>query len=808
MAQSSAFPRVIRHSPAGARGRRIRPALVAMLLLFAGGRLDAQGVLDDFNRAQANDLAGSGRWRRLLDLTDTSATMQINADSTVSPHHPLGTPFRGGVYWDSALGGRFEVGIVLRHKSGGNNLPVFHLHLMNDSSWFTGDGYGLRFQENSGTDRYDIQRLTGSGTDTPVVSLLATRVQELAVGDTLVFKSYEGGRRVAVRYAASGTRDSISTVDTVHHPGSWYAWIQARVFPDPVKLDDFFIRPLPYRISASAGPGGSISPAGDALVQAGASLNFTVTPDPGFGIAGVLVDSVPVGTPTSYEFQAVSADHTIEALFDTLTWTVTPWASAHGAIAPAGPVSGGYWDTLSFAIDPDPGCHLDSLLVDGIPVDSTTSYTFSGLTADRTIAAYFSVDAYTIDASAGPFGSITPSGPVTVASGTDQAFTIAPSTGAHVDSVVVDGSPVDSTAGYTFHAVTADHSISAHFSMNVYTITAGAGPNGSIVPSGAVPVTHGSSASFTVTPDSGWYVDTIRVDGLPVDSTAGYTFTNVTAPRAIFVTFTDRVELTLSSPVGERWNIVSVPLHVADFAATLLYPGASGPAYSYTGGYAASETLEVGRGYWMKFPAADSVTMTGLTTNAETLDVDEGWNMVGSISTAIPAADVASIPPGLAGSGFYGYSGGYAPSAVIEPGRGYWIKMSAAGKLVLAAGGPVNRSATLRTTPYPAELPPPPPGGADDVAPGSLPPAPTVSQNFPNPFNPVTTIEFTLPRPAEVRLTVYNVLGEEVARLLETARSAGTHRVRFDASGLPAGFYVCRLVVEGGTSQLRMLLLK
>ena len=120
-----------------------------LLFLVPAAPLQAQAVRDDFNRAATTDLAGSEKWRRVLDLTDPGASMQINADSTISPYNPLGPFQRGAVYWDSALSGRFQVGIILRHKSGGNNTPVFHIQLMNDSSWFTGDGYGLRFQENS-----------------------------------------------------------------------------------------------------------------------------------------------------------------------------------------------------------------------------------------------------------------------------------------------------------------------------------------------------------------------------------------------------------------------------------------------------------------------------------------------------------------------------------------------------------------------------------------------------------------------------------------------------------------------------------
>jgi hypothetical protein len=80
--------------------------------------------------------------------------------------------------------------------------------------------------------------------------------------------------------------------------------------------------------------------------------------------------------------------------------------------------------------------------------------------------------------------------------------------------------------------------------------------------------------------------------------------------------------------------------------------------------------------------------------------------------------------------------------------------------------------------------------------------------NYPNPFNPQTMIGFALPQSAQVRLVVYDMLGREVARLLEGTLSAGRHEVVFDASGLPTGVYLYRLEADGFVQTRRMLLIK
>jgi len=72
-----------------------------------------------------------------------------------------------------------------------------------------------------------------------------------------------------------------------------------------------------------------------------------------------------------------------------------------------------------------------------------------------------------------------------------------------------------------------------------------------------------------------------------------------------------------------------------------------------------------------------------------------------------------------------------------------------------------------------------------------------LSQNYPNPFNPTTTIQFDLPEQSMVTLKIYNMLGQEVATLLNREEiAAGTEELEFDASSLSSGVYLYRVVAE------------
>jgi PKD repeat protein len=95
-----------------------------------------------------------------------------------------------------------------------------------------------------------------------------------------------------------------------------------------------------------------------------------------------------------------------------------------------------------------------------------------------------------------------------------------------------------------------------------------------------------------------------------------------------------------------------------------------------------------------------------------------------------------------------------------------------------------------------------------DVAAGEIPTELTLQQNYPNPFNPSTTISYGVPEETHVTLKVFNLLGEEVATLVNGLQAPGAYHVRFDARGLPSGIYL--YVVQAGEARVvrRFVLMK
>jgi flagellar hook assembly protein FlgD len=88
-----------------------------------------------------------------------------------------------------------------------------------------------------------------------------------------------------------------------------------------------------------------------------------------------------------------------------------------------------------------------------------------------------------------------------------------------------------------------------------------------------------------------------------------------------------------------------------------------------------------------------------------------------------------------------------------------------------------------------------------------------LSQNCPNPFNPITSIDFSIPVPSNVRLDIFNITGSKVATLIEGRLEAGQHRVSWDSKGsdgrpLASGIYFYRLKAGEFTDTKKMMLLK
>jgi PKD repeat protein len=299
-----------------------------------------------------------------------------------------------------------------------------------------------------------------------------------------------------------------------------------------------------YPITVTAGTGGSITPAGIVQVAEGASQTFTITANQGNSIVDVLVDGVSQGKISTYTFTNVVAAHSISATFkQEISHIITATAGTGGSITPSGSVVVIQGANQSFAITPHTNYNIDNVLVDGISQGAISTYTFANVTAPHTISATFKRLDYTITATAGTGGSISPSGAVMVAEGANQTFAITSNTGYEIKDVEVDGVSQGEINTYTFTNVTANHTISATFEETItYVIKVSSDDNGKVMYKGSavagdIEVNAGATPTFTFTANDGYVVNDVVVDGTSNGSIGSFIFYPVEADHEISVSF-------------------------------------------------------------------------------------------------------------------------------------------------------------------------------------------------------------------------------------------------------------------------------
>jgi hypothetical protein len=315
----------------------------------------------------------------------------------------------------------------------------------------------------------------------------------------------------------------------------------------------------------------------------------------------------------------------------------------------------------------------------------------------------------------------------------------------------------------------------------------------------------------------------------------------------------------------------------------------------------------------MKFNSTQAVTMRGDSVHSDTIDIVEGWNIIGGISSPVAVTSIIEEPSNVLLSDFFGYNHGYENASVIEPGKGYWVKANSNGKIIVSDALTFNRSEVKQNktdkfnrltitdskgkkqylyfgidnqlfSKQSYELPPLPPTGVFDArftsqhfvacvdenesatfpinissastpitmsweiiqanshwslktnknsvllsgsgsitiseqesanvilqnekSVGSLPTRTRLLPNYPNPFNPQTTIRFELEEALFVSLKIFDALGRQIAILLENQMNRGYHEVLWNASNYPSGIYTVQLQTNNLSFQTRILLLK
>lgn len=312
--------------------------------------------------------------------------------------------------------------------------------------------------------------------------------------------------------------------------------------------------------------------------------SYTIAADGVAAVTGASVETTVAG-PTSF----------------TVTFATDGTADAAISGAASQTVASGGSASAVTAVAPASHHFVNWTGSNGFVTTGANPLTVSNITANMAITAHFAVNTYTVNATAGANGSISPSGAVQVDHGASQSFTITPSAHHHVADVLVDGSSVGAVTGYTFSNVTAAHTIAATFAGDTYTVTASAGVNGTLSPDTPSPrtVQHGDTVAFTFLADPGHHVASVSGSGgtpysNSANGVAAYTYTSgaIHDDSAVTATFAVNVYSVAFARTGRGWLKGNLSQRVAHGNRTGVVTAMPDPGYrllGWTGSYAGKD---------------------------------------------------------------------------------------------------------------------------------------------------------------------------------------------------------------------------
>ncbi len=276
---------------------------------------------------------------------------------------------------------------------------------------------------------------------------------------------------------------------------------------------------------------------------------------------------------------------------------------------------------------------------------------------------------------------------------------------------------------------------------------------------------------------------------------------------------------------GKGWYLISLPLFPEDDHVSALFPTAIA-AFGWGGtNYIPVSTMEPTKGYWILLPGAATVKVRGCTPLISyTKNYKMGWHLIGAtMGTNLPFANPDDVPDNSVIAAFYwdgvGYVRVYPPgTGLLNEKVGYWLGVIKACDVTIPGLPPL-----MQTEASPEEIqafqktfgaePPPPPYISSVNEEILLPARNELSENYPNPFNPVTTIKFSLAQTGFTELIIYNVMGQPVRTLLSSELAAGAHEINWDGRNqqgeiLSGGVYIYQIKTRGYNETRKMMLLK
>lgn len=295
----------------------------------------------------------------------------------------------------------------------------------------------------------------------------------------------------------------------------------------------------------------------------------------GYEFAGWKQDQRVFAQNQTCIFTMPAQNLSLEAATNLKTYSINLVQTEHGAIV--GQSVAQYNENITIQFVPESGYHIDCIEVNGVKFSNNETYTILGIKENYTITAFFAVNTYSISVIQANNGVISPETLENIAEGTDCTFTFVPDAGYYLQTIIVDGNAIPYGEieniikdSYTFNNIDKNHTLSANFVLNKYTITISNSIGGTINYNGKIEVNYGEQKEFEFIPSPGYKIERVYVDDENVGNVNSYIFNNINSDHQLYVEFS-KLNYIVTAAAGINGTITPAGSTMVDYGEGLIY---------------------------------------------------------------------------------------------------------------------------------------------------------------------------------------------------------------------------------------------